>query len=102
MEIRNGRKGANEERKGQGRRNEKGYKKAEEFKKYLEGERSARDPRFDLKVFQYVYLYLYLFPSFPLPLFPSFPLCLFYLSPALPHLLPLVNASSILCSLCYL
>jgi hypothetical protein len=35
-------------------RNEKGYKKAEEFRRYLDGERSARDPRFDLKVFQYV------------------------------------------------
>jgi hypothetical protein len=37
-----------------GERNEKGYKKAEEFRRYLDGERSARDPRFDLKVFQYV------------------------------------------------
>ena len=64
MEERNGRKGANEERKRKGGRNEKGYKKAEEFKKYLEGERSARDPRFDLKIFQYVQLYL--FPSLPL------------------------------------
>jgi hypothetical protein len=41
-----------------GERNEKGYKKAEEFRMYLDGERSARDPRFDLKVFQYVYLLL--------------------------------------------
>jgi hypothetical protein len=47
-----------------GERNEKGYKKAEEFRNYLNGERSARDPRFDLKVFQYV-------PSFPLPLLSS-------------------------------
>jgi hypothetical protein len=37
-----------------GERNEKGHKKAEEFRMYLDGERSARDPRFDLKVFQYV------------------------------------------------
>jgi hypothetical protein len=45
--------------------NEKGHKKAEEFRKYLDGERSARDPRFDLKVFQYV-------PCFP-PLLLTFP-----------------------------
>jgi hypothetical protein len=45
--------------------NEKGHKKAEEFRRYLDGERSARDPRFDLKVFQYV-------PSFP-PLLLTFP-----------------------------
>jgi len=43
-----------EGRGGREGRNEKGYKKAEEFRKYLDGERSARDPRFDLKVFQYV------------------------------------------------
>jgi hypothetical protein len=32
----------------------KGYQKALEFRAYLDGGRSARDPRFDLKVFQYV------------------------------------------------
>jgi hypothetical protein len=48
----------NEVMKRRGESNAKGYKKAEEFRKYLDGERSARDPRFDLKIFQYV-------PSFP-------------------------------------
>jgi len=47
-------------KRGRGEGNEKGYKKAEEFRKYLDGERSARDPRFDLKVFQYVHLLLLL------------------------------------------
>jgi hypothetical protein len=50
-------------------RNEKGYKKAEEFRRYLDGERSARDPRFDLKVFQYVhFLLLLLLACFSPPL----------------------------------
>jgi hypothetical protein len=45
----------------------KGYQKALEFRAYLDGGRSARDPRFDLKVFQYVPLSLRL--SSPLLLF---------------------------------
>jgi hypothetical protein len=52
MEVMKERDEGSEKRK-EGR-NEKGHKKAEEFRKYLDGERSARDPRFDLKVFQYV------------------------------------------------
>ena len=30
----------------------KGWEKVAEFRRYLDGERSGRDPRFDLKVFQ--------------------------------------------------
>jgi len=73
MEVRRGREEENELKRGREGRNEKGYKKAEEFRKYLDGERSARDPRFDLKVFQFVHFLLFLFFFF------LFSLLLYYL-----------------------
>ena len=33
----------------------KGWEKVAEFRRYLDGERSGRNPRFDLKVFQCVF-----------------------------------------------
>jgi hypothetical protein len=68
MEAMKEREEGNEKRK-EGR-NEKAYKKAEEFRRYLDGERSARDPRFDLKVFQYVLSFFLVHIFTPLHPFP--------------------------------
>jgi hypothetical protein len=52
----------------------KGQLKADEFRRYLEGPRSHRDPRFDLKVFQWVSLLLLRILASPTLFSPVIPL----------------------------